>query len=170
MSASEIVRKTLLNFGSETSLAGINNSGKRKSKIRSAIWLLIFFILAYLTGVNIYNIVNDYLKYPVVTSTDISHQTRITFPAVTICNLNRVSCHNTFQTMLHINNQLLNPDTTLSPEERQELNQTLDLINDLVSKNVSDCKSHFCDYLKTSVSFPLNIMNNKVDFLQRSTL
>ena len=48
------------------------------------------------------DIVLDYLKYPVITNTDITYRSQVDFPAVTICNLNRVNCHNAFQAMFDI--------------------------------------------------------------------
>ena len=42
----------------------------------------------------------DFLEYPIVTSTNVSYKAKVDFPAVTICNLNRINCHNAFQVVV----------------------------------------------------------------------
>ena len=102
-----------LRFGEETSISGINNAAKSKTKGRSLVWAAIFLFLGYWTGAGIYEvginqlcccldtvclqIVVEFLRYPIITSTDVSHRPSVDFPAVTICNLNRINCHNAFQ-------------------------------------------------------------------------
>ena len=78
---------TVLDFSGETSIAGINNAGKRKSWLRSAGWLVIFLVFILLTGQNVYKIGRDYYKYPVLTTTDMLDQANILLPAVTVCRL-----------------------------------------------------------------------------------
>lgn len=38
--------------------------------------------------------VRDYLSYPVMTKVSVREEVNLDFPAVTICNLNRVNCEN----------------------------------------------------------------------------
>ena len=116
-----------LRFGEETSISGINNAAKSKTKGRSLVWAAIFLFLGYWTGAGIYEvginqlcccldivclqicccldtvclqIVVEFLRYPIITSTDVSHRPSVDFPAVTICNLNRINCHNAFHVIL----------------------------------------------------------------------
>ena len=42
-------------------------------------------------------IVVEYWKYPIITSTNVYHKAAVDFPGVTVCNLNRINCHNAFQ-------------------------------------------------------------------------
>ena len=46
-----------LRFGEETSISGINNAAKAKTKGRSLIWAAIFLFLGYWTGYGIYEVV-----------------------------------------------------------------------------------------------------------------
>jgi hypothetical protein len=58
--------------------------------IRRLVWAVI---VVAATGALLYNIVTIvmlYLAYPVVTTLTLTHTPSITFPAVTICNLNQM--------------------------------------------------------------------------------
>ena len=81
------ILNTFLDFSGETSIAGINNAGKKKSWLRSAVWLAIFLVFIWLTGQNVSKIAGDYYKYPVLTTTDMLDQANILLPAVTVCRL-----------------------------------------------------------------------------------
>ena len=41
MGAGEVVWRTLLNFGRDTSIAGLNNAARAKGKLRTLLWLLV---------------------------------------------------------------------------------------------------------------------------------
>ena len=111
-------------FGKETSIAGISNAANSKSWVRAFIWSAIFIGLAVLTvqGIvevrfclcskileihhiaadndntnSVVQILVEFWEWPIVTSTDVSYKAKVDFPAVTICNLNRMNCHNAFQ-------------------------------------------------------------------------
>ena len=84
----QALKQTVAKFGQETSISGINNAGKDKSKLRSGIWLAIFSVLGYYTVDGIWEIVLDYYAYPVITNTDLTYKAEVDFPAGTICNLN----------------------------------------------------------------------------------
>ena len=84
----------------------------------------------------------DYLSYPIITGTDVTYSQSVDFPSVTICNLNRINCHNAFQVVFAIallkyfhsqaayefGNKLAT-STELSNDERTELVEIMDIIN-----------------------------------------
>ena len=60
-----------------------------KSGIRTVLWLAVFSVLAGTTIYGIWEVLNEFYKYDVITSSDITHETEITFPAITVCNINK---------------------------------------------------------------------------------
>ena len=54
----------------------------------------VFIVGICLTGFGVINTVRDYLSYPVMTKVSVREEDNVDFPAVTICNLNRVNCEN----------------------------------------------------------------------------
>ena len=148
----EVLKETLGGFGSETSISGINNAAKGKSKLRSSIWLAIFGVLAYYTVDGIYEIVVDFFDYPVLTNTDLTYKSEVDFPAVTICNLNRVNCHNAFQAMYDIK-ITLKKNSSLEMEKIDELSKLLSQLDTLLSNNVTDCLYPICTSLKSLVCY-----------------
>ena len=60
-----------------------------KSGIRVVLWLAVFSGLAGGTIYGIWDVLNEFFEYDVITSSDISHETQIPFPAVTVCNINK---------------------------------------------------------------------------------
>ena len=81
-------------FAFETNIEGVNNAGRSNNLYRAAIWLGIFTVLVGLTVKDIKDLVIDYIGEPVDVATTLKHENAIDFPAVTICNKNRVSCTN----------------------------------------------------------------------------
>ena len=143
------ILNTFLDFSGETSIAGINNAGKKKSCMRSAVWLVIFLVFIWLTGQNVYKIGRDYYKYPVLTTTDMLDQANILLPAVTVCSLNRVHCHNAVATALQIKTRL--NTSGLSGSAKAELEKELKVVSELVAAEVTDCLPTFCVAMKKRV-------------------
>ena len=82
-----------------------------------------------------------------MTSTDVSFKAKVDFPAVTICNLNRINCHNAFEVVLeniiyqylyNSNEQatfklidtLADKEGRLSTDQYDELNSTLGIMQE----------------------------------------
>ena len=151
MGSLKVIQEAFKDFGSQTSISGINNSGKGKSVARSSIWLVIFSMLGYFTVRGIHDIVVEFFEYPVITNTDLTYNTEVDFPAVTICNLNRVNCHNAFQAMYSIKQTLRN-NLSLSVEEMAELRTTSSQLDALLSGTVTNCHNQICQALKHQVS------------------
>ena len=95
-----------------TGIAGLNNAGKSREKIRRAIWMIIFIGGLVGTLHSTVVVVQDMLAFPVDTTVTISRQDnvisviwgicnnsdinllilQINFPSVTVCNQNRIDC------------------------------------------------------------------------------
>ena len=86
---SSSAKQIFANWAQESSIAGLNNAAKAKSKIRMFIWAIIFAFFSIMTLNNLVNVISDFYKYPVTTSINVTHKSQVDFPAVTICNLNR---------------------------------------------------------------------------------
>ena len=159
MACGKDILNTFLEFSGETSIAGINNAGKKKSWLRSGVWLVIFLVFICLTGQNVYKIGLDYYKYPVTTSTDMLDQASILLPAVTVCSLNRVHCHNAVATLLQMKTSL-NTSSGLSGSARAEVERELKVVSQMVAAEVTDCLPTFCVAMKKrlgKVFIPANI-------------
>ena len=120
-SLAHIVWQTWDTFWSETSISGVSNAGRARGPLRRLTWILIFIVGAGFTYWTLESVVADYRSYPVVTSVSFEHMTdgvsrkclyallsfldhvlllvispfyfQIGFPAITICNQNRVDCN-----------------------------------------------------------------------------
>ena len=97
---------------------GLGNAAKAKSRQRCFIWLIIFSVFGYYTVDGIVKTFQDYYDYPVVTSTEIAYKAEVDFPAVTVCNLNRVNCHNAFIAMYNIQQDM--SSATMTDSEKVE--------------------------------------------------
>ena len=53
------------------------------------LWLVVFSVLAATTIHGIWEVLDEFFQYEVITSSDISHETQIQFPAITVCNINK---------------------------------------------------------------------------------
>ena len=89
MGFGKVVWQTLLDFGRETSIAGIGNVISRKSYAKKLYWLILFLAMTGLTLYGLIEYFTAYLEYEVTTSTDLNHVPSVDFPAVSICNLNK---------------------------------------------------------------------------------
>jgi hypothetical protein len=48
------------------------------------------------TVYGLHGVFTDFYAYSVTTSSDLTHEKKIEFPAVTVCNMNRLNCLNLF--------------------------------------------------------------------------
>ena len=83
-----VVWRTLVDFGKECSIAGLNNAAKAKSVLRSIVWLIIFIVGLGATLRGLILVVKEYYTYPVLTNTVLTQAKSVEFPAITVCNLN----------------------------------------------------------------------------------
>ena len=73
------------------------------------------------------------------------------FPAVTVCNLNRVNCHNSFTAMKNLEDLLA--DSSLTHEERNTTEKYFLTLKTLIGDDVSGCNMRVCDKIKSSTPF-----------------
>ena len=89
----KVIFVNVVNWGKNCSIAGFSHICKScPNALRALYWLAVFVLGMYYTALGMYDVIQDFHKYPIVTTTDLSHRPSITFPAVTLCNLNRVHC------------------------------------------------------------------------------
>ena len=86
------------------------------------VWLLVFTALLSLTIYGIYEVMSNHLAFPVVTVSHLESRGELDFPAVTICNANRIHCGN-----------LLAEHTRV----RDRDNQTFEILDELLI--ISNC-------------------------------
>merc|ERR1712018_576889 len=91
-SALQIPWVTLKDFMASTNISGLTNAHQAWTGFRKFLWLAIFTSFFILTVVNLFYLIQN--LFTVYTDITVRGQSSITFPAVTICNQNRVSCEN----------------------------------------------------------------------------
>ena len=98
-----VIFETLVSFCEHTTIGGLCNAGLAPSRARKIIWMVIFIVLMIFTVQAIWGVVDTYLAYDVITSTDLSYSSMLSFPAITVCNQNKsvVSPSNEFMRFGH---------------------------------------------------------------------
>ena len=81
-------------YSTFTSVGGLVQFFASKNAISKAYWLIILVAATVATSINVFNVFEDFLSYPVVTDVKVIQNSSIEFPSVTICNTNRVHCGN----------------------------------------------------------------------------
>ena len=89
MSLRKVIWDTFIDWCQNSTIAGVSRTVKSKSYVKKLYWITLFLVGVYFTIITTYNVFDDYFLYEVRTSTDLSYETSIPFPAVTICNQNR---------------------------------------------------------------------------------
>ena len=84
------IQHTSAEWCKETSIAGLGKTVKSEfSYFKRAYWFILFLVGFVFTFSNLYSVIYEYLQYRVSTSNDLTFETSIPFPAVSICNQNR---------------------------------------------------------------------------------
>ena len=91
-----------------TSIGGLSQSNNTDAKIAKAVWIILFFIFAIMTILNVDRIMVEYNTNPVQTTVTQVYSDTLPFPGVTICNQNRVHCPNLLKHIDYINTTLDN--------------------------------------------------------------
>ena len=97
MGLGEVISSTIYEFGTQTSIAGLNNAFQRKSYFKKVYWSVIF--VAFLVG-TIHSVLSNlsaYYRRHIITSNDLDASSSLIFPAISLCNHNRVHCTNLFE-------------------------------------------------------------------------
>ncbi|GFN96759.1 acid-sensing ion channel 4-like [Plakobranchus ocellatus] len=87
-------------FCHSTSMHGVHHVMGHRSVWRRIVWSLLIIGFVTWAVYNVYLIVSDYNSHPVQTSVSSEYQGKMNFPAVTICNLNRIRLSKTSQFLL----------------------------------------------------------------------
>ena len=64
-------------FWQRTSISGVSNAGIATSVFRRTCWMMLFTFFSILTIYGLYNVITDYIKYPVTTSVTVKHQNQV---------------------------------------------------------------------------------------------
>ena len=81
-------------FYKSTSIGGITHARESDSKIAKRVWTALFLFGCVMTIWGLKISIENYMEYRSVTSVSKEYKSLITFPSVSICNLNRVHCGN----------------------------------------------------------------------------
>ena len=84
-------------FGGKTSIAGLANAYQSESTSKIIYWGFLFLVGLVITFVALGQTALDYLEYEVSTSIDLRSDSTVPFPAVSVCNQNKVHCLNLFE-------------------------------------------------------------------------
>ncbi|RUS74945.1 hypothetical protein EGW08_017300 [Elysia chlorotica] len=77
-------------FGQSTSMHGLSHATGDKLLWRRLLWAVLVICFSIWATYNVTQIISDFRQNPVITSVSSEYQGKVTFPAVTICNLNRI--------------------------------------------------------------------------------
>lgn len=94
---SSVIQNRLLN----SSIYAVSQVGKSSSQIHKVIWLMILSAAVLGCSHQVWCCLNLYLQYPVVVNLNVDQTSKMAFPAVTICNLNRMDSQ--FESCIHEN-------------------------------------------------------------------
>ena len=84
----------ILWFYKFTTIGGITQIRESENKVVKRIWFVLFILGVALTIWGVHSSINNYLEYRSVTTVSKEYKNLLTYPSVTICNLNRVHCGN----------------------------------------------------------------------------
>ncbi len=130
-------------------MAGLSHAAKAPSRARSLYWLALFLAGLVFTIRGMAALVQEFQGYPVVTSSKLTTRSSVPFPAITLCNLNRVNCHDAIIYAFNLNLQL----EKLYEEggEQEELEVLQRELASLWSFSTSaECFSSMCDFMAWS--------------------
>ncbi|XP_042858754.1 uncharacterized protein LOC122244849, partial [Penaeus japonicus] len=97
---STVLKETWSSFWTRTSISGISNAGNAHHSVARILWLGLTVVGLYFTTRDAVAVVQEYLKYPYTTQVNLLHKTQVEFPAMTVCNQNRVSCRKLLREMI----------------------------------------------------------------------
>ena len=89
MGFGQVLRETLLEFGQQTSIAGIGLVISKKSYAKKVYWSILFVLMLVLTLQGLIETILSFYEREVTTSIDLDYVPSVIFPAVSICNLNK---------------------------------------------------------------------------------
>ena len=88
------ISDVILWFSRFTSIGGLAQARGSDNKCSRCIWILLFITGCVFTIHGVTTSISNYLEYRSVTTVSKEYKSVLTFPSVTICNLNMVHCGN----------------------------------------------------------------------------
>ena len=85
----KVMGTKLTKFGSESGVPGLSTITS-SSGLRKLFWTVVVLLFIGLTVHDLIDLVEDYVQYPVTVNVRVADSRVLSFPAVTICNLNLV--------------------------------------------------------------------------------
>ena len=100
-------KSVLLWFHRNNSIGGLACSCNADNQKSKAYWFVLFVIGSGLTTMGVWTTVAQYLEFNSLTRISYKFQSKLTMPAVTVCNSNRVHCYNLYETIRNISSQVI---------------------------------------------------------------
>ncbi len=136
--------RTSVTYMRTSAIAGLSHAANARSRMWSFYWLVIFVSGLAATGYNIFTLISDYMDHPVATTTDLVHAPSVYFPAVTICNQNRIHCQNLIDHKLELEAELLS-NMELTEEQKAEKGVLVEQLEEML--DVTDCRTQICNFI-----------------------
>ena len=89
MSIGKVLWATFIDWCSTTSIAGIGKAVQSKSYFKKTYWTVLFLAGAIITLYQTIDVLDYYFDFDVTTTNDLTFETSLPFPAISICNQNR---------------------------------------------------------------------------------
>lgn len=87
-----VIREASNEYWSHTNIGGLAQAYTAHGYLFRFVWLILFAYGFYKTIADVIVVVTDFLAHTHVSQIDVTHETTATFPAVTVCNQNRIDC------------------------------------------------------------------------------
>ncbi|XP_064080080.1 uncharacterized protein LOC135197065 [Macrobrachium nipponense] len=100
VSYSHVLREVFGEFFQSTAISGVSNAGRSTYSVLCIIWIAISIAATYRTVIDVIAVITDYQSYPYNTKIQVQHRSEAPFPAVTLCNQNRIDCSKLIDKML----------------------------------------------------------------------
>ena len=95
--ARQRIKTTVAWFIHFSTLGGFCQIRDSNNRISKFFWTLLFLAGAGITVVGVMQCWDDYFMYKTLSTSKVVTHTKREFPAVTICNANRINCRNLYQ-------------------------------------------------------------------------
>ena len=97
-------KKVMQWFVKFTSIGGFTHSRDSDNQTSRFIWGILFLAGVVLTLLGIIQLVRDFCRYEAITNVELGHNSSgLIFPAVTVCNQNRIHCGHLYDKIISCN-------------------------------------------------------------------
>ena len=79
-------------FTEATNIGGVSKVFHSKTWLQKLVWAAFFIVFTYFTVKDTFMVFKEYYNWPVVTRIEVESRGNVSFPSVTVCNLNPVDC------------------------------------------------------------------------------